>query len=149
MLQVPSVYLALIVADEQVRLEMMVAMLHFFLVILILCVCFFFSDSIYFEPMCINPEYKELSSNCYASQLLICMNRLYEERICCDVVLTAGGFQVEAHKLVLMAASDYFKTLLTEDEGLEPSNTSTRYLNLSSKYCYYFSNPSFLLFNIS
>lgn len=60
-------------------------------------------------------ESKELSSALYAGELLAELYRLYQDKVMCDIILYAGGFQVMAHRAILMAASPYFKDLLQRD----------------------------------
>lgn len=49
----------------------------------------------------------------YASGLLAVMRQLREKQQLCDVVVRCGSLRVAAHRLVLAAASDYFRACLT------------------------------------
>lgn len=61
----------------------------------------------------------ELSSPTFAVDCMSELYELYQHGICCDVVLSTGDCQTSAHKVVLMASSEYFKVLFT---GSRPSD---------------------------
>lgn len=53
----------------------------------------------------------ELSSPTFAVDCMSELYELYQKGICCDVILSTGDCQTCAHKVVLMASSEYFKSL--------------------------------------
>lgn len=64
-------------------------------------------------------ELKELSWTFYSSELLSALHQMYKQKVCCDVILSAGGFQVSTHKVILMATSDFLKSLIADHESTE------------------------------
>ena len=83
-----------------------------------------------YEPVYVAPAitYHELSCSSYSSELLGFLRYLYEEKVCCDVILAAGSFQAAAHKIVLIAASGFLKSLL-----LDPALPANEYITLPSE----------------
>lgn|SRR6218665_2348055 len=75
---------------------------------------FSFAEPVYISAPVI--EYTDMTSSSYATDLLRMLSSLYEEKICCDVVLSAGRFQTQAHKVVLIASSGFFKSLLLDKD---------------------------------
>lgn len=73
-------------------------------------------------------ELKELSWTFYSSELLSALHQMYKQKVCCDVILSAGGFQVSTHKVILMATSDFLKSLITDHESTEEA------IHLTGKY---------------
>lgn len=61
-------------------------------------------------------ELKELSWTFYSSELLSALHQMYKQKVCCDIILSAGGFQVATHKVILMATSDLLKSLIADHE---------------------------------
>ena len=57
------------------------------------------------------------SSN-YSDSLLAALSELRSQSLFCDVTLTSddGTFQTKVHKVVLVAASDYLKSLLLDPD---------------------------------
>ena len=53
----------------------------------------------------------ELSCPTFAVDCMSELYDLYQQGICCDVTLSTGDYQTSAHKVVLMASSEYFKSL--------------------------------------
>lgn len=59
---------------------------------------------------CLKGSEFEVSSPTYALDFMSQLYQLYQDGICCDVVLSTGDYQTTAHKVVLMASSEYFKS---------------------------------------
>lgn len=75
---------------------------------------FSFTEPVYVSAPVI--EYTDMTSKSYATDLLRMLSSLYDQKICCDVVLSAGRFQTQAHKVVLIASSGFFKSLLLDKD---------------------------------
>lgn len=59
---------------------------------------------------CLKGSEFEVSSPTYALDFMSQLHQFYQDGICCDVVLSTGDYQTTAHKVVLMASSEYFKS---------------------------------------
>jgi len=59
-----------------------------------------------------------LTSATYADSLLTALGQLQSQKLFCDVILTSddGMFQTKVHKVVLVAASGYLKSLLLDPD---------------------------------
>jgi len=59
-----------------------------------------------------------LTSETYSDSLLAALSELRSQNLFCDVTLTSddGTFQTKVHKVVLVAASDYLKSLLLDPD---------------------------------
>ncbi|KFD66572.1 hypothetical protein M514_01569 [Trichuris suis] len=71
------------------------------------------------------------------------MQKFYEEQLFCDVCLVVEGRRINAHRLVLAAASDYFSALFTS-KMRESSSPEVEMFNIEAGiletlviYCYY------------
>lgn len=51
----------------------------------------------------------------YGLKLLAGLNQLRQESVLCDVTIRVGNRYFEAHKVILAAASSYFKAMFVED----------------------------------
>jgi len=60
----------------------------------------------------------ERRSPTYTDSLLAALNELQSQNLFCDVTLTSddGTFQTKVHKVVLVAASGYLKSLLLDPD---------------------------------
>ncbi|KAK5983094.1 BTB domain-containing protein, partial [Trichostrongylus colubriformis] len=56
-------------------------------------------------------------STVHSSVLLSQLAELREDSRLCDFVLVAKGVRINAHRLVLAACSNYFKTMFLKDPG--------------------------------
>ena len=72
-----------------------------------------------------------MTSTSHSSDLVTSLRRLFEEKVGFDVVLTAGGFQASAHKVIVMATSDYLKSLIVDHDQLAMDQST---IQLTSKY---------------
>jgi len=81
-------------------------------------------------PVSQMPESVARRSATYADCLLSALSELWSQSHICDVTLTSddGTFQTKVHKLVLVAASGYFKSLL-----LDPDLTVYDHITVPSK----------------
>jgi len=59
-----------------------------------------------------------LQSATYTGSLLTALSKLHRQSLFCDVTLTSadGTFQTKVHKVVLVAASGYLKSLLLDPD---------------------------------
>uniref|UniRef100_A0A5S6QG65 BTB domain-containing protein n=1 Tax=Trichuris muris TaxID=70415 RepID=A0A5S6QG65_TRIMR len=71
------------------------------------------------------------------------MQKFYEEQLFCDVCLVVEGRRINAHRLVLAAASDYFSALFTSSmresgaHEVQMLNIGAGILETLVLYCYY------------
>ena len=71
-------------------------------------------------------EVTQIQSSVYQSQICQSLKNHYESGLLCDVTLTTGDGQgTECHKVLLSAASSYFKQILCD------SNTQTNHIDVS------------------
>jgi len=75
------------------------------------------------------PEGSVQKSATYAASLLSALSELRSQDLFCDVTLVSddGTFQTKVHKIVLVAASGYLKSLL-----LDPDLTIHDYITVPS-----------------
>ena len=64
------------------------------------------------------PDYMMRKSSTYTDSLLAALSELRSQNLFCDVTLTSddGTFQTRVHKIVLVAASGYLKSLLLDPD---------------------------------
>ena len=70
----------------------------------------------------------------FASDLLSSLHHMYETKVCCDIVVVAGSVEISVHKVVLVAASGYLRTLLMASDSV-PNNVI--YLPPSEDYFFF------------
>lgn len=68
------------------------------------------------EPVLASAPMVDMQYAPYAGDLLRMLRALFQQKICCDVVVSAGRFQLHAHKVVLIASSGYFKSMLLDKD---------------------------------
>lgn len=83
------------------------------------------------SPMSQMPEGSVQKSATYAASLLSALSELRSQDLFCDVTLVSddGTFQTKVHKIVLVAASGYLKSLL-----LDPDLTIHDYITVPSMW---------------
>ena len=66
-----------------------------------------------------------LTSPDYSSKLILGLDHLRSTGVLCDYTIVAGGLQMQVHRVVMVACSDYFRAMLTGDmrESKETSVT--------------------------